>query len=302
MQGRSRVTLQKIYYVQKPQLIVAGIGIALVLSIYFFANTIPPKKPIATSTEKHSANDGHDHSGDSVTITNLLERAKKRLNANQIEVVTRLENSVTRGDVNKQALLQYKALAKFWKDSAKVFEPYIYYTGQAAKLENSEKTLTFAAHQFLDNLMIEANSAMAKWLASNAKDLFEQALQVNPNNDSSKIGLGACYMLGGISDNPMQGILPVREITQKNPNNVYAQFILGLGGKKSGQYDKAAERFEIVVKNQPNNVEAMLHLAECYDLKGDKQNAIKWYTSVKGIIKNPDAQKELNDRISLLSK
>jgi tetratricopeptide (TPR) repeat protein len=296
--------------VKKPQLLVIGIGALLVLGIYFFGNTIPPKKQPVVTAENHSPNDGHDHgpndghdhSQDSVTIGNLLERAKKRLNPTQIEKLAKLENSITRGDVKQQAINQNKALASFWKTEGKVFEPYIYYSAEAAKLENSEKTLTFAAHQFLDNLMIEVNPAMAKWLASNAKDLFEQALQVNPNNDSSKIGLGACYMLGGISNNPMQGILPVREITQKNPNNVYAQFILGLGGKKSGQYDKAAERFEIVVKNQPNNVEAMLHLAECYDLKGDKQNAIKWYSNVKGIIKNPNAQKELDERINLLSK
>ena len=41
---------------------------------------------------------------------------------------------------------------------------------------------------------------MQNWLATNAKDLFERALEVNPDNDSSKIGLGACYIFGNISD------------------------------------------------------------------------------------------------------
>jgi tetratricopeptide (TPR) repeat protein len=209
---------------------------------------------------------------------------------------------VTRGDVKEQQLKVYKQLSNFWKDSIHIFEPYAYYNAEAAKLENSEKNLTFAAQQFLDRLIVDADPAMENWLASNAQVLLEQALTINPNNDSSKIGLGACYILGNISDNPMQGILPVREIAQKNPNNLYAQFILALGGKKSGQYDKAIDRFLIIAKADPTNIEIQLHLAECYELKGDRANAIEWYTKVKGKIKNANAQKELAERIGTLKK
>ena len=238
----------------------------------------------------------------SLQFKDLLAKAKQRLTPEQAERVLKIENSVTRGDVKEQQLNAYKQLASFWKDTMHLFEPYAYYTGEASKLESSEKSLTFAAQQFLDRLLVEGDPAMGNWLASNAKVLLEQALQINPTNDSSKIGLGACYILGNISDNPMQGILPVREIAQKNPNNLYAQYILALGGKKSGQYDKAIERFMIISKAEPDNVEIELHLAECYDMKGDKQNAIKWYTKVKRQVKNANALKELNERINILKQ
>ena len=97
----------------------------------------------------------------------------------------------------------------------RLFEPYAYYTAEAAKLENSEKSLTFAAHLFLNNLKTEAEPAMQNWLATNAKDLFERALEINPANDSSKIGLGACYIFGNISENPMEGIAAIREVVAK---------------------------------------------------------------------------------------
>jgi hypothetical protein len=58
---------------------------------------------------------------------------------------------------------------------------------------------------------------MQRWLATQAKELFDKALIINPNNDSTKIGIGVCYMFGNISDNPMQGILAIREIADKNP-------------------------------------------------------------------------------------
>ncbi len=37
---------------------------------------------------------------------------------------------------------------------------------------------------------------------------------------------------------------------------MYAQFMLGVGGIESGQYDKAIERLTTVVRREPGNVEA----------------------------------------------
>ena len=98
----------------------------------------------------------------------------------------------------------------------------------------------------------------------------------------------------------MEGILPVRAIAEKNPGNLYAQLVLGLGGKKSGQYDKAIERFNIIIQKQPKNIDVIFQLAECYDLKGDKTNAIKWYSEAKKMISNEQIQKDIDNRINEL--
>ncbi len=279
------------------QLIVVGGGLLLFTSLFFFGKTIPPKDK---KTVTAPAEEGHTDAP--INFSDLLIKAKARLTAQQSEKVVSLENMVVRGDIKEQQIHTFHQLAKFWRDSAKVFEPYAYYTAEAAKLENSEKSLTFAAQLFIDNLFDEGNHSMQAWLANNGKVLLEKALELNPNNDSSKIGLGACYILGNISDQPMQGILPVREIAEKNPKNLYAQWVLALGGKKSGQFDKAIERFSIIIEQEPTNLGAMLHLAECYDLKSDTANAIKWYKMVQSIIPNPEAKKELQNRIDMLSK
>ncbi len=297
MQRASQLILQKIFIVNKQQTLLVGSGVALLLILFLFGKTVPPKKPfIPTSATPQN------QAPVAITFSDLLAKAKQKLTPEQSERITRLENSVTRGDVKEQQLHIYHQLAKFWKDSVKIFEPYVFYTAAAAKLENSEKNLTFAARQFLDNLMVEGDPAMQTWLATNAKDLFEQALVINPNNDSSKIGLGACYILGNISNNPMQGILPIRNIVQKNPKNLYAQLILGLGGKKSGQYDKAIEHFKVIVTEKPDDLEAALNLAECYEATGNKADAIKWYSSVKKKIPNAQAQEELANRIKQLNQ
>ncbi len=278
---------------KKQQVILVGGGFLLLILLFLFGNTIPPKKPATVAADT-------PHQEKKIDTDKLLTHAKERLTPQQLEKVTSLENSVKRGDVKNQQLSVYRQLASFWRDSIGLLEPYAFYTAQAAKLENSEKNLTFAAHLFLNNLKTETDPPMQYWLASNAKDLFQQALEINPTNDSSKIGLGACYIFGNISDNPMEGIAAIREVVQQNPDNLFGQMILGLGGVKSGQFDKAIEHFTVIADKQPDNLEAILNLAEAYDQKGDKANAMKWYKVVKEKVSNPEAEKELDARIKTL--
>jgi tetratricopeptide (TPR) repeat protein len=170
-------------------------------------------------------------------------------------------------------------------------------------LENTEKSLTFAAQLLVDNLLTpDAPPAIQPWIAGNAKVLLEKALVINPKNDSAKINLGACYLFGNLSDNPMQGITKIKEVVDKDSTNAYGQIILALGGKKSGQYDKAIERFLTVIKIQPNHIEAMIHLAECYELTDQKALAIEWYTKVRNSVNIPEAKEAISKRIKELKK
>jgi len=286
--------------VKKQQYVLSALALLLCFALYFGGKTVPDKSAVT-----HSEGDGHDHSADApqkIDLNTLLTAAKANITPSQAQRLTALENSVTRGDVKEQQIHAFHEIARFWLDSARKFDLYAYYTSEAAKLENSEKSLTFAARLFLDRLMMSGDPAMQNWLANNAKVLLENALKINPANDSSSIGLGACYLFGNISSNPMEGITLIKKVVDRNPENVYGQMMLALGGKKSGQYDKAIERFLLVVKKEPDNIEAIFHIAECYDLKGDKSNAIVYYEKARELVKIPQAKEELSNRIMELKK
>ncbi|RFM25905.1 tetratricopeptide repeat protein [Deminuibacter soli] len=281
---------------KKQQFILVGSGLVLLVLLFFFGKTVPPQK---TSTSASSPNAAGNNS-QTVSTENLLAQAKQKLTPEQQAFIAHLENNVTRGDVKTQQLDAYRQLSHFWKDTVHQHELGLYYLAESAKLENSEKSLTFAAHLLLDNLMAINDPGMQNWMGLQAKTLFEKALELNPANDSSRVGLGACYMFGNVSDNPMEGILAVRKVAEAHPDNMYAQLVLGLGGVKSGQYDKAIERFLTVVNKEPGNMEAILNLAETYDRKGDKPNAIKWYRVIEQMIGVPEAKKEIEERIKAL--
>ncbi len=274
-------------------LILLGFGVALFVILW-----LAPSKPPATDVKPMQ----QPASAETITLSQILTEIKKTIPVTQANFLDAEQDKVTKATTKADSLLYNKVLLQYCKDTLHNFILGSYYLKNVALLENSEKNLTFAAQLILDSMMISGQPAIQNWLASSAKELFERSLQLNGARDSSKIGLAACYIFGNVSNNPMLGILPLKEIVQKNPDNVYAQMILGLGGRKSGQYDKAIERFNIIVTKHPDNLEAIVNLAECYELKGDKPTAIKWYETFKSKITNPAIIAEVDNRIEALNK
>ena len=279
---------------RKPQLILILSGLLLFSVLYFFTPRFTAKEANAPSQSAENQ---------VVTTESILNTAKLALSESQKISLLSIENQLLNASNAQDSLKSYKALTRFWADSAQKLAPYLYFSYSAALLENSEKSLTFAAQLLVDNLLTpDAPPALLPWIAGNAKVLLEKALVINPKNDSAKINLGACYLFGNLSDNPMQGITKIKEVVDKDSTNAYGQFILALGGKKSGQYDKAIERFLTVIKIQPNHIEAMIHLAECYELNDQKALAIEWYTKVSNSVNIPEAKEAISKRIKELKK
>lgn len=279
---------------RKPQLILILSGLLLFSVLYFFTPRFTAKEANAPSQSAENQ---------VVTTESILNTAKLALSESQKISLLSIENQLLNASNAQDSLKSYKALTRFWADSAQKLAPYLYFSYSAALLENSEKSLTFAAQLLVDNLLTpDAPPALLPWIAGNAKVLLEKALVINPKNDSAKINLGACYLFGNLSDNPMQGITKIKEVVDKDSTNAYGQFILALGGKKSGQYDKAIERFLTVINIQPNHIEAMIHLAECYELTDQKALAIEWYTKVSNSVNIPEAKEAISKRIKELKK
>lgn len=282
---------------KKPQWVALGVALLIVAGLYAATQQqlFGPPKPHQMAMPPMAMDQ------ETIPTDSILFYAKQNLSPAQVTRLNSLEHSITRGDVKEQQLHLYHQLAAFWADTAKLLAPYAWYTGEAARLENSEKSLTFAARLFLNSLTGDGSPEIKKWAAVQAKDLFERSLKLNPNNDSSKVGLGSVYIYGGIAM-PMQGIGMIREVADRDSNNVYAQWALGEASMFSGQTEKAADRFARVVRLQPNNPEALLRLADAQEQMGNKTEAISWYTKVLPMIDNADIRKEVQARIAELKK
>lgn len=283
----------------KAQWITVSASFLLVIAL--FAATQPR---LFGERKAKTSHDNHDHAEATAghfTVDTVLHYSKLNLTSQQAERVNQLENSISRGDVAAQKLHVFHQLAAFWRDSARIFAPYALYTAEAARLENSEKSLTFAARLFLDNLTYEENPQLKQWEASEAKDLFERSLKLNPGNDSAKVGMGAAILFGG-SAAPMEGIQLIRSVAEKDSTNTYAQMTLAKASLMSGQLDKAVERLQIVNRHDRKNVEAVLLMAEVYERMGRKSEAVQWYRKSMDLLPNQQFRQEVEKRISELNK
>lgn len=279
----------------KKQLIFTFGGLVLVAALFFFGRTVAPKTKMS---------DVPAMAAKQFSINEFIQQTKEHLSPGQSMALGKLENIVTRGDVTSQQVKADTELANFWKDSIHSFEPYAFYLAEAAKLDKSEKNLTFAAQLILDNLRGETDEAKLNWKAEQAIALFQQAIAINPTNDDLRVGLGSCYVFGkgriGGPTETMKGIQELLGVVRRDSTNMKAQLVLGVGGYVSGQYDKAVDRLLKVIKAQPNNLEAIAFLADTYAAKGEKAEAIKWYSISKRMANNPDYSKEVDERIRQL--
>ncbi|GAB4093817.1 tetratricopeptide repeat protein [Flaviaesturariibacter terrae] len=288
---------------KKQQWTVLGFAALLTLGLYILTQSQIFGSHAAkgdTGSTVHSPDDGHNHA-EALSTDTLLARARQQLTPERRSRLDLLEHSISRGDVQAQKLHLYHQLAGFWRDTARLFEPFAWYTAEAARLENSEKSLTFAAHLFLSSLRAEENPELQQWKALQAKDLFERSLQINPSNDSSQVGLGATILFGGLGS-PMEGVGKIRSVAERDSTNVYAQQTLGEAALLSGQTDRALGRFETVARLQPRDLNAQLRAADLNERAGHRAEAAAWYRKCLPLLERADQRKEVESRIKELEK
>jgi tetratricopeptide (TPR) repeat protein len=283
----------------KPQWITLSVAVLLVIGLFAATQKQLFGERNAKSSQTPTPQSSHDDDG--LTTDSVLFYAKKSLPQMQVARLAQLENSISRGDVAGQKLHLMHQLSRFWSDSARAFStmawyPYAYYTAEAARLENSEKSLSFAARLFSDALGREEDHRIKHWIADQATDLFERSLKLNPQNDSAKVGLGATILYGG--HDPMKGIAMIREVADKDSTNAFAQLTLGEASLMSGQLDKAVERFKTAVRLQPANLQAILLLADTYERMAHKEDAAKMYQRSLPLVANPEIKKEIEKRVT----
>lgn len=110
--------------------------------------------------------------------------------------------------------------------------------------------------------------------------------------------LASCYIEG--SDNPMEGIKKLKEIEKTDSNNLKLQLTFAFFSVKSGQLDKAINRFNNVLKIDSNYIEAYLHLADAYEQLDNKIKTIEMLEKYSAKTTDPTAKIEINKYIQQL--
>lgn len=257
---------------------VALVAIGLTAVIYSFGTTKFPTKSFVQGTVPQTTN-----------IASLLTNARPKLPAPQRKIEETLQNDLAAARTVTDSITASEALMRFWGNDLKNHDIASWYLFQKAKLENSEKSLTFAANFILENTIHgDGDVLSAGWKAGLAQELFTAALQRNPGNDSLTTGLGASYLFSGGS-NTMEGVQMILQQLRKDSANAYAHKMLGFGNIRNGETAKAITRFERSLQINPADTSLLPVLAMlCRETK-DTIRAEKWFRKTKEVLRdNPE--------------
>ena len=95
----------------------------------------------------------------------------------------------------------------------------------------------------------------------------------------------------------MKGILLLREVVEQDPGHSNAQFNLGVLSVRSGQLDKAIERFEKVLETQPDKVEARYLLGRTLIQLGQGEKGVEQLKQIQKYTSDPQVLEEVNKLI-----
>jgi tetratricopeptide (TPR) repeat protein len=255
--------------------VIAG---AVILSVAVY--TLPKNQPAepGTSGQKELSGSGFD-------FNDYLENATRQLNEGLAGQLKSLENegSDSEGYLDKMTAL--------W-DSAGIPGISAWYFEKQAEKDGKEETYLNAAYRYFDAFKAGKDSAEAAWFSGKAIATYSKVLEINPKNLNAKTDLGSLY--AEATAEPMKGIMLLREVVEADSTHENAQLNLGFLSMRSGQYEKAIERFDKVLSINPARIDMYIYRGEAMVQMGKKKEAIESFkifrnlTSDKELIANVD--------------
>lgn len=269
---------------RKEQYLLVFLGMVLVGGLYFGGKTISGKKK-----DKEVA------AGPQTTSMADYEQLQLSvLPAEDADRIRQLNAALTLDP----GYANYLALSKAWENSGNYpLGAYNYYMAAVAgpdsiSFEAAGDKLYNGYKNFGDSLI--TNNLINFALAS-----YERALDSDSDNVELRMKLAEVYVDG---PEPMKGIMLLREMTESLPEYSPAQMALGRLSLQTGQYDKAAERFQKVLSYEPMNTEALYFLALSKEGLGQTEDAIQLLELCVELVNNPEFTREINAYISDLKK
>lgn len=278
----------------RKQIVVVG-SVALLMGLLLSLDI----KGLVKDEEKSTGavSNESSHSETTVSVQTVSQSAKQTLSASLADQVNKLEATLKNASGSEKLKIQ-KDLAQLWDDVNKS-APAAFYYEEIAKSESTYNNWLKAGDKFTDAYQSTTDSIAQPVLISHALTAYQKATEIQPSGLEARTGLGVAQVNGS---NPMQGIQLLLAVVKEDPANIKANMNLGLFSIRSGQYDKAVDRFKTVLVKKPDDAEAWFYLASCYSSLGMKQDAIAAYTKAKELAADPGMTQFVDREIEKLKK
>jgi len=272
------------------QAILIGFSVVAVSVTYFFAPLHPPKSKTAEHTAAISAKADFDIDAYIEEELNKLPELKAQYE--------QYEGQRKYGDSALPTKSQYDSLASALENHQQHILAAFMRQHATYVSPQTDSIYADAARRLYAAAFTTDNQSLTQYVISEAIKCYEKALELNPDNADVKMEMAVAYLEG--QTEPMKGVMILREITDKDPDNITANLILGKYGIVSGQFDKAAERLNKVLSVDSLNVDAYLYLAQAYEGMGDKAKAIAALEKCRNLVQDSGFSENISKYIEKL--
>ncbi|WP_018620244.1 tetratricopeptide repeat protein [Spirosoma luteum] len=217
----------------------------------------------------------------------LEPKQQKQLETLQAEFAS--ASSAQKESVGEKLIALFRDVTRY--DSA------AHYADLLAQVQPTEKNLLRAGDSYFEAYTFAVDAKKTAFLGEKTRDFYGQALAKNPDLLSAKANMAMTYVN---TENPMQGIMLLREVIKQDPTNELALFNLGLLAMRSNQHEKAVERFRQILVNNPSSRKAQFYLGISLAEAGQKVEARQVLAQVKKQEKDPQilaAVREYEERL-----
>lgn len=279
----------------KKQIIVIG-SVAILMGLMLMLDIQGLVKPGEGEASQAEATKTENVALNSISLEEVSKTSMEGLTANLKSLISDLEAQLKSASDDEKLDL-YKKLAQQWDDVNLSTPSSLYYELIAEKQPNFDTWLK-AGDKFTDAYQQSMDTLIQPVLVQKAISSYQKADKIKPNTLEVKTGLGIAYVTG--TPNPMQGITLLLDVVKQDPKNLKANLNLGLFSMKSGQFDKAVERFKTVIEIAPS-AEAWFYLASSYESMDRNADAIAAYLKTKEIAADPNMSQFVDRKINELS-
>ncbi|OAQ39290.1 hypothetical protein A5893_11530 [Pedobacter psychrophilus] len=277
----------------KQYILIASVGLLMVILYNLdIKGLIKPKEDrgmqtTATSTPENVSD---------ISYKSVSAISKEMISASLVSDIEKLETSALNESGSELINLQ-KQIAQKWDDVNQPAAAAFAYES-IAKSESNYNNWLITGDRFTDGYQNFKDTTATAGLLNKAIEAYNKALEINPKSLDAQTGLGVAYVTG--TQNPMQGIQLLLGVVKEEPKNLKANMNLGMFSMKSGQFQKAVDRFKTVldVKATP---EAWFYLGTSYENLGMKPEAILAYQKSKELAADPSLTEFVDRKIKELN-
>jgi predicted Zn-dependent protease len=255
---------------KKTTLIIIAVAVILVALLYSL-----PKIVVDNDSEKSP-----QASKESISDSSAMHE----VSAEQSEILGELRESyfaLETDDPQRQNIAEQ--LCKAYQ-SAMHFDSAVYLAEDLAKSPSSNQSLRLVIVTAYEAFSISTKKEDQEKYSLKVREYFEKL----PKDVPEYLDLKAKTAMTWIgTDQPMNGIMMLREVLAQEPNHREATFSLGMLSMQSGQFKKAVERFEALTLRDTTDVQAWFYLGVSEQELGNSTNARKAFNKVKFLENDP---------------